>query len=204
MWEESKHPRDDDGRFTNKNGTPAEHKRLRELGLDDEKEFVKELHNDLTNKEWENSLSKEQKESIKKYSNLGNVWNRQLWHGELIENDNTKALDNVISSYELKSPLIVYRNIPRKNSLEIDFISKGYTSTSIDREKIIRDAERGYKTVHEYHIPKGKGFGAYINNLTSDTYKDVEWEFLLKRNSKFEYIDKFVENGITYIQWKVK
>ena len=167
MWEESKHPRDDDGRFTSKNGTPAEHKRLRELNLEDEKEFVKELHNELTNKEWENSLSKEQKESIKKYSNFGNVWNRQFWNDEQVKNNNIDLLDKVIESYELKSPLIVYRNIPTRDSVEENFISKGYTSSSIDREKTIRDAKRGYKIVHEYHIPKGKGFGAYINNLTS-------------------------------------
>ena len=43
MWEESKHPRDDDGRFTTKNGTPAEHKRLREKGIIS-KEEEKELN----------------------------------------------------------------------------------------------------------------------------------------------------------------
>lgn len=35
MWEEDKHPRASDGKFTDKaDGTPAEHKRLRELGID--------------------------------------------------------------------------------------------------------------------------------------------------------------------------
>lgn len=43
MWEESKHPRDDDGRFISKNGTPAEHKRLREKGIIS-KEEEKELN----------------------------------------------------------------------------------------------------------------------------------------------------------------
>ena len=33
-WEESKHPRLSDGTFTFKNGTPAERKRLKELGID--------------------------------------------------------------------------------------------------------------------------------------------------------------------------
>lgn len=33
-WEESKHPRDDDGKFTDKGqGTPAERKRLEEMGI---------------------------------------------------------------------------------------------------------------------------------------------------------------------------
>ena len=204
MWEESKHPRDDDGRFTAKNGTPAEHKRLRELQIEDEKEFVKEMHNQLTNKEWENSLSKPQKESIKNYSSFGNVWNRQLWNNKQIKNDNIELLDQVIASYELKEPIIVYRNLPLNNPLNNDFIAKGYTSTSIDREKTIRDAQKGHNIVHECHIPKGKGFGAYINNLTSDSYKNVEMEFLLKRNSQFQYIDKVEEDGVIYIQWRVK
>lgn len=204
MWEESKHPRDDDGRFTAKNGTPAEHKRLRELQIEDEKEFVKEMHNQLTNKEWENSLSQSQKDSIKNYSSFGMAWNRQLWNNEPVKNDAIKQLDKVIASYELKEPLIAYRNIPLKNSTENNFISKGYTSSSIDREKTIRDAKKSYKTVHEYHIPKGKGYGAYINNLSSSSYRNVEYEFLLKRNTMFQYIDKFEEDGITYIQWRVK
>lgn len=48
MWEESKHPRDDDGRFTAKNGTPAEHKRLREKGIISEEE--KRLNNKVKSK----------------------------------------------------------------------------------------------------------------------------------------------------------
>ena len=33
QWEESKHPRDDDGKFTYNGGTPAENKRLEEKGI---------------------------------------------------------------------------------------------------------------------------------------------------------------------------
>lgn len=49
MWEESKHPRADDGRFTSKNGTPAEHKRLREKGIISREE-EKELNNKVKSK----------------------------------------------------------------------------------------------------------------------------------------------------------
>lgn len=43
-WEESKHPRDDDGKFTDKGqGTPAERKRLEELNIKDkEKSTIKQ------------------------------------------------------------------------------------------------------------------------------------------------------------------
>lgn len=47
MWEESKHPRADDGRFTTKNGTPAEHKRLREKGIENDKKTKKQSIPDL-------------------------------------------------------------------------------------------------------------------------------------------------------------
>jgi len=33
-WEENKHPRDNDGKFTSGGGTPAEHKRLKEMGIE--------------------------------------------------------------------------------------------------------------------------------------------------------------------------
>ncbi len=33
QWEENKHPRDDDGKFSSGGGTPAEHKRLEEMGV---------------------------------------------------------------------------------------------------------------------------------------------------------------------------
>lgn len=43
-WEESKHPRDEDGKFSSKSGggTPAEEKRLKELGIDDNSRSIKE------------------------------------------------------------------------------------------------------------------------------------------------------------------
>ena len=40
-WKENEHPRDNDGKFTDKNGTPAEHKRLKELGIEsDDADFL--------------------------------------------------------------------------------------------------------------------------------------------------------------------
>lgn len=44
-----------------------------------------------------------------------------------------------------------------------------------------------------FDIPKGKGHGAYINKLAGQ-YQNIEYEFLIKRNSKFE-IYEVDENG---------
>ena len=33
QWEENKHPRDEDGKFSSGGGTPAENKRLEEMGV---------------------------------------------------------------------------------------------------------------------------------------------------------------------------
>ena len=164
---------------------------------------VKSNHAKLTNKEWENGLLKEEKQSARDYGNYAISWNRQLWHGETPQHNSIKHLDNLINSYELKEPIIVYRNIPTANSEEKDFTSPGYVSTTIDKDKATRDASRSYCVIHEYEIPAGKGRGAYINNLVNESYKDVEYEFLLARNTKFKKIDKKVVNGVTYIKWRV-
>lgn len=65
MWEESKHPRDNDGRFTAKNGTPAEHKRLRELGIKEDYKMIK----DRTIQKLVNVLEKVKKVKIKELHN---------------------------------------------------------------------------------------------------------------------------------------
>lgn len=62
-WEESKHPRDDDGKFTDKGqGTPAERKRLEEMGIEKNKETNYTIEQTLREEEKLNS----KKENIKK------------------------------------------------------------------------------------------------------------------------------------------
>ena len=161
------------------------------------------LHNKLTNKEWENSLTPQQKQSARDYSSFGQVWNRNLWDGQQVDNESIKLFDSLIESYELKEPITVYRNMPTNRSSDEDFISLGYVSTSIDKEKTIKDASKGYKTVHIYEVSAGKGKGAYINNMVAPNYKDVEYEFVLKRGTKCTKLDKYEDNGVTYIKWRV-
>lgn len=204
MFNENEHPRDSDGKFTDKNGTPAEHKRLVELGVETEQEFVQELHNRLTDTKWEESLSKEEKETVKKYSNFGSVLNRKLWIGEDVDSKFTKLLDNIISTYELKESIEVYRNVPLKQPQETDFHAKGYTSASINKEQVIKNATKSYGIVYLYEVPKGKGNGAYINNLVSESYKNIEYEYLIRRNTKFSFVDKNIKDGIIFITWRVK
>lgn len=56
-WEESKHPRDAEGKFTDKGqGTPAERKRLEELGVGNGKKIITQQH----------SLKKEEVSNYKK------------------------------------------------------------------------------------------------------------------------------------------
>lgn len=62
-WEESKHPRDDDGKFTDKGqGTPAERKRLEEMGIEKNKETNYTIEQTLREEEKINS----KKENIKR------------------------------------------------------------------------------------------------------------------------------------------
>lgn len=203
-FKENEHPRDDDGKFTDKNGvTPAEHKKLVDMGIESEQMAVEELHNRLTNKEWELSLKPKEKQSAREYSSFGQCWNRSLWRGEKTNNEFISHLDNLIASYNLKENITVYRYIPTKNSSDKDYISLGYISTSLDKNKVIQNASKSYGVVHIYEVTQGKGRGAYINNLVAPNYKDVEYEFIIKRGTKCIKVDKYEQNGITYIKWRV-
>lgn len=161
------------------------------------------IHNMLTKKDWENSLSSKQKQSARDYGSFGHVWNRRLWDGQSVDDESIKAFDSLINSYNLEKPLTVYRNVPTNQSVQEDFTSLGYISTSIDKEKTINDASKGHRTIHIYEVSAGIGKGAYINNMVAPNYKDVEYEFVLKRGTKCTFLDKYEENGITYIKWRI-
>lgn len=88
-WEESKHPRDDDGKFTDKGqGTPAERKRLKDLGIDSQ---------NLTE---QSKLKIEEKENYKAEKDLEENVNKILngtYKGSHIalSNETPKVLQNI-------------------------------------------------------------------------------------------------------------
>ena len=100
-----------------------------------------------------------------------------------------EQLDDVIQKYELQDNIRCYRAVkidalPKFDKLE-DLIGKTYTDKSymsttptLDSGFIKSDMEY----IFQITVPKGKGNGAYLENLTN---VKNEYEFLLPRNCKF-------------------
>ena len=61
-WEENKHPRDEDGKFTSDGGTPAEHKKLKEMGIENQNNENPTLEQSLKEEE----ISSNKKEQVVK------------------------------------------------------------------------------------------------------------------------------------------
>lgn len=54
----------------------------------------------------------------------------------------------------------------------------------------------------EIFVPSGKGYGAYINKLSS--WKDEEYEFLFKSGSKFDIIDVDMSGEVPIVRMVAK
>lgn len=165
---------------------------------------IQNLSKSLTNEKWEQSLSNQEKEAIRWYTNYSDTINNYL-RGN-IENVNPviinriNCIDNAIDSFELSEPISVYRNISEKYDRQQSYKEKGYTSTSISEQSVLNRANDN-DLIYVYDIPAGKGYGAYINNFSS--YKNDEYEFLIGSGTKFEEVDRRVKNGVTYVKWRI-
>lgn len=115
-----------------------------------------------------------------------------------------ERIDKAIGEFKLEQPIRVYRAVdlmreragmlPKKgDTLKWD----GFTSTSTDLNAVNAD---GF-TMYVIDVPKGQGRGAYINSLSE--YKDVEYEFLLRRGTNAEVIEVIEENGKNVVKLKV-
>jgi NAD+--asparagine ADP-ribosyltransferase len=105
-------------------------------------------------------------------------------------------MDKAIKSFDLTEDIKVYRGIDRSALGNIEglvgkeYIDQAYMSSSIFADNSV--LERG-DCVMELLIPKGKGRGAYINELSA--FKDKEYEFLVARGSKFRVVSVGETNG---------
>lgn len=209
MFKESDHPRDSDGKFTDKNATPAEHKRLAEMGIETEQEFVQELHNRLTDKKWEESLDEHIKESIKNYAIYSNKINNLLRNNrndwDTFTQKQVFAIDSAIDKFNLKEPITVYRRVPQIFVKRDILKENSFSSSSISKERILEITEReNNDVVYIYDLSPRVGLGAYINNLADENHKDVEFEFLIGRGVTFKEVDNYEEDGIQFIKWRLK
>ena len=123
-----------------------------------------------------------------------------------IENDMIKPIDDSFKKFELKDDLILQRGIKKNteffNNLNIGDVyqDNGFVSTTLGGEDVLRFFRKQESEGITINIIAKKGTNAIpMENIgieDSDKY-DAEFEFLLKRGSKFKVIKKEKNNNIT-------
>lgn len=143
--------------------------------------------------EWIKLLDQNEIDAVKDYSSIGYSEVNRYLRGQ--KERTTEALhlinglDGAINKFNLKDDIIVYRNVGRDalpphgyDIMELkgmEYSDKAYMSTSVLKD----GAFSTHDIMFEIVVPKGKGNGAYINEISS--FKDIEYEFLIKRGAKF-------------------
>ncbi len=170
---------------------------------------------------WEKSLTKDKKDAIKTYTDgaseklngylRGNL--KDLSDKELLE-DMRKNLSSSLLEYDLEEPITTYRVLDKGFISSLDsnledlvgsvYNDKAFMSTSVSLDFLAYEQLfENEDIILKILIPKGKGVGAYINNLSE--YKDAEFEFLIPENSSFNIIEKtMIGNRQTLVMEMIK
>ena len=117
-------------------------------------------------------------------------------------------IDNAISKYRLDDNITAYRVVDPigLQGLDVDncigevYNDKAYMSTSVSYKGVLDGVNDSF-TVFKIDVPKGDGNGAYINSLSQ--YRDAEYEFLLKRDTKCRIIKIEEVDGKKMIEMEV-
>ena len=171
-----------------------------ESGADNPKIFTngqsanKFFYSNKNYKKWADSLSKDEEFVLSEYTDgKYEEINEQLRSGNIDKGiqEYVDILDGMIERFNLEQPIQVYRAVPIDivENIEDVYINKGFTSTSVDKNAVSSE-KLAFLIIN---IPAGKGRGAYINNYS--VHQNDEYEFLIKRNTSFNVIDKYTENG---------
>ena len=181
---------------------------------DDEKRGLLANKNSIYDK-WKSSVSADEKDALRWYTadgygDINDFWRKKNgWEYINAENvkDASRNLDAVISRFKLKDNIVVQRGVEDiflssfgvedidsvKDLIGTTFVDAGYgSSTALIGNKVAT----AKPVLYEIEIPAGIGRGAYINEF-GNQYKDVEYEFLIPRNSKYIVTDVVInENPI--------
>lgn len=160
-------------------------------------------------------LTQDEKDALLGYSSEGydivNTYLRE--NGYLDEFDINIAkeideqLDTVISKFDLKDNLTVYRATTLSAFDEDDvnfligkeFSDKAYMSSTPLYEAAKAFGDNYNKSVMlEINLKSGKGKGAYINSLS--VHKDEEYEFLIQKNKKFKIVHVSNKDDYVYVR----
>lgn len=118
-----------------------------------------------------------------------------------------EQLDDVIQKYELQDNIRCYRAVkidalPKFDKLE-DLIGKTYTDKSYMSTTPTSDSKfikSDMEYIFQITVPKGKGNGAYLENLTN---VKNEYEFLLPRNRTFDITGVRKEGKRNFIEMEM-
>ena len=230
---EKKHPREEGGQFAEQSGSSyasgSSEKEVKNkesiMHANNVKEFKvgdpEEPIHDLVDKtkEWNKSLTGQQKNSISNYSshfheNINFVLRGGKDDGDWT--DHVNSIADAISKYELKEDVKVFRavnyktvfgDIPPETLIGRVEKDKGFMSSSFDINKM-GDITKNFPHVQkspvilEIDVPKGIGRGAYIFDHSTTP---EEQEFLIQRGSKYKIygMDK-TKNGILILKAELK
>lgn len=89
-------------------------------------------------------------------------------------------MDDNITVYRVVDPNGL-QGLNVNDCIGIIYKDKAYMSTSVSYKSVLDGVDDSF-TVFKINVPKGTGNGAYINSLSQ--YRDEEYEFLLKRDTK--------------------
>lgn len=167
QWEENKHPRDGDGKFTSSGGTPAEHKRLQELGIEP--------------KEKPRAVKTPTKVSLGKINTsiYDNILGKKLQNTDIVVPNtniihaNNRHLD-IYEKYKNKLSNII--NSP-------DYIFEGNTD---NRVLVVKNIDKDVEVVLELSL-ENKHFSNKIVSMWELSEKDMR---KLEKNKKILYKSK--------------
>lgn len=173
------------------------------------KKFFRKSENDMII-----SLTEDQSDIINDYTNVGystinNALRRDfspnVIHPDRVKDlkDDIKRIDDVISIFENTHSFTTYRAVDGRfySNLKIGDIhsDKAFMSSSPLFDVVEKfGKESGMDTILKIKVPKGKGYGAYINEISE--FKDEEYEYLLKRNTKLKVTGFSKKNGYNVIE----
>lgn len=150
------------------------------------------------------------------YDDINKYW-RQVGDWQNIDADKVKyqtdLIDKAIASFNLKDSIQTYRGVDLDTIIQLfpdaeelsdlvgqTFSDKAFSSTSPVRSVAEKFASQNGQdgVLLQLFVPSGTGRGAYINKLSG--FQNDEYEFLLKRNAKFEVIDVDTSGGMPVVK----
>lgn len=163
-------------------------------------------------KRWAGLLSDSEKKAIDGYTGTDftdiNLNLRTNIDDDLDVNKLITNIDKAISKSRLNDNITVYRVVDQNGLQGMDvnncigkiYNDKAYMSTAASYKDVLDGVDDSF-TIFKIDVPKGNGNGAYINSLSQ--YRDEEYEFLLKRDTKCRILKVGEMDGKKMIEMEV-